>query len=166
MDSELQERDIESENFIFTEHVPSVGMAGIKLPKYFPVYIGHDIHWMQLRKPLVLRLHKFNKTKNPHEYYFSELQLYYPFTNESHLFPEDSEKCENLYKTKKDQILTIKGQVMKHLTAVEEGRERAEEILANEIGDQLDSNIAQENEDAATEGAMNILIYLYLIHQM
>ena len=42
---------------------------------------------------------------------------------------------------------------MKHLTAVEEGRERAEEILANEIGDQLDSNIAQENEDAVLAGA-------------
>ena len=108
---------------------------------------------MQLRKPFVLRLHKFNKTKNPHEYYFSELQLYYPFTDESHLFPEDSENWENLYKAKKDQILIIKSQVMKHLTAVEEGRERAEEMIANEIGDQLDSNIVQENEDAALEDA-------------
>ena len=42
---------------------------------------------------------------------------------------------------------------MKHLTAVEEGGEWAKEIMANEIGDQLDSKIAQENEDAAIVGA-------------
>ena len=38
--------------------------------------------------------------ENPHEYYFSELQSYCPFTKESQLFPEDDIKCENLYDKK------------------------------------------------------------------
>ena len=43
---------------------------------------------------------------------------------------------------------------MKHLAEVEEGRERAEEILANEIGNILDPANEQENEDAVTENVV------------
>ena len=41
---------------------------------------------------------------------------------------------------------------MKHLTQVEEGRAHAEEILANEIGDELDANKEQEETDDLLEG--------------
>ena len=34
---------------------------------------------MRLRKPLVLRFHKFKENKEPHNYYFSELELYHIF---------------------------------------------------------------------------------------
>ena len=43
---------------------------------------------------------------------------------------------------------------MKHLASVEEARQHAEEILANEVGDKLDSNKEQENEDAITDGVI------------
>ena len=33
---------------------------------------------MRLRKPLVLRFHKFKQTTEPHQYYFSQLRLYHP----------------------------------------------------------------------------------------
>ena len=57
----LEDIEIENEDYIFSDTIPSIGTIGIKLPKYFPVHIEPDVQWMQLRKPLVLRLHKFNK---------------------------------------------------------------------------------------------------------
>ena len=107
--------------------------------------------WMQLRKPLALRMHKHKKSENPHEYYYSEMQLYKPFRHESELIPDDLSKCKQKYEKNIKTILNIKGQVMKHLAEVEKGRERAEEILANEIGNILDPANEQENEDAAAE---------------
>ena len=41
---------------------------------------------------------------------------------------------------------------MKHLTQVEENRARAEEILFNEMGDKLDANKEQEEDDDLLEG--------------
>jgi len=107
--------------------------------------------WMQPRKPLALRMHKHKKGENPHEYCYSEMQLYLPFRTESELFPDDERACIDRYMGEKDEILKIKGQVMKHLTEVQEERERAEEIHANEVGDILDPANEQENEDAITE---------------
>ena len=38
---------------------------------------------MKLReKPLVLRIYKYNKQNNPHEFFYSELLLYRPWRNE------------------------------------------------------------------------------------
>ena len=60
--------------------------------------------YMKLRKSYVARLHKFSEVKNPREFYFSELQLYHPFTDESLLFPDDLERCKALYDEKSEYI--------------------------------------------------------------
>ena len=41
---------------------------------------------------------------------------------------------------------------MKHLVQVQEGREHAEEILANEIGDEMDAHNEQVEDDDNIEG--------------
>ena len=143
--------DIDNEDFFFTGQTPKVGEENSKLPRYFPINGVMGIEWMQLRKPLALRKHKHKKGENPHEYYYSQMQLYLPFTDESELLPDDQRACIQKYTEKEKEIIEIKGQVIKHLAEVEKGRERAEEILANDVGNILDPTNEQENEDAASE---------------
>ena len=52
---------------------------------------------MKLRKPLVLRFHKFKKSSQPHDFYYSEQLLYYPHTSNEDLFPNDLEMCKQNY---------------------------------------------------------------------
>ena len=80
------------------------------------------------------------------------MQLYLPFKKEEELFPYDAKKCFEKFKKKSKYIQKVKDQVMKHLTQVEEGRAHAEDILANEIGDELDANKEQEETDDLLEG--------------
>ena len=147
----LEHADIDNEDYIFTGQTPIVGEKYLKLPRYIPINGLMGKEWLLLRKLLALRMHKHKKSENPHEYYYSEMQLYTPFRHESELIPEDLSKCKQKYEKNIKTILNIKGQVMKHLAEVEKGRERAEEILANEIGNILDPANEQENEDAAAE---------------
>ena len=65
-----------------------------RLPRYIPLKNGQ---WMQLRSKTVVRFHKINQTKTPHEFYFSEMQKYLPFVTEAELFPDDFEKCLEKY---------------------------------------------------------------------
>ena len=51
-----------------------------------------NVETMKLRKPLVLRYHKFKQSSEPHDFYYSEQLLYYPHTCNEDLFPEDLEK--------------------------------------------------------------------------
>ena len=48
---------------------------------------------MKLRSKKVLRFHKIKQTSNPHEYYYTELQMFTPFQSDSDLFPDDFKKC-------------------------------------------------------------------------
>ena len=105
-----------------------------------------------LRRPLALRLHKFKKRENAHEFYYSELQLYHPFKKEEELFPDNIQKCKELYDTNEDTINAVKRQVMKHLVQVTEAREHAQEILENEMGDELDANKEQNEHEDNHEG--------------
>ena len=48
---------------------------------------------MTLRRfDTVIRRHKFDFRKDPHEYFYSELLLFYPWIDECNLFPNDFEK--------------------------------------------------------------------------
>ena len=53
-----------------------------RLPRYIPLKNGM---WMQLRSKCVVRFHKINQTKDPHEFHFSEMQKYLPFVTEAEL---------------------------------------------------------------------------------
>ena len=53
--------------------------------------------YMKLQTPKVARFHKYSQIKTPHEFYFSELQLYCPFKLETELEPDCLERCKAKY---------------------------------------------------------------------
>ena len=108
--------------------------------------------YMKRRSRCVIRFHKIDKTKFPHEFHYSQLQLYSKFRNENELMPEDFEKCKLLYDEKSDhngvrKIENIKSILMPYLENIETQREKAELLVENDIGDILDPALEQANED-------------------
>ena len=124
------------------------------LPPFIPLETGSgtgEFKWMKKRSQKAIRFHKFNKTKDPHQWYFSELLLYLPFKKEEELFPDNLESCIALYVSKYDIISRTREQVMPYLKTVSEARERAEEFLSN-IGDEMDPTKEQLEEEHRAEG--------------
>ena len=122
--------------------------------------------YMRKRTRQVIRLHKINRTKYPHEYYFSQLQLYYPFKSESDLKPDDYEKCKNLYDqvsahNNMPKVYNVRSILMKNLESVEQGTERARDTMNSEIEDILDPNFAQEQTECELEGFTEDYDYLH-----
>ena len=108
--------------------------------------------YMKKRSRQVVRMHKINRTKHPHEYIYAQLQMFAPFKKEDDLSPDDFEKCKDLYNKKSDhndklRIENVKCILMKHLESVEAGTERAEEIRQSNIGDTMDPQLEQDNAD-------------------
>jgi len=106
---------------------------------------------------LVICPHKFNQMKNPHEFYFSELQLYMPFKSENELEPDCYEKCRAKYDEVSEhnglrKVHNVKKILMEHLEDVTEGTERARELVESSVGDMLDAENAQENLDCELTG--------------
>ena len=104
--------------------------------------------------PRALRFFKKKHDKNPHLYYFTELMLYHPFHDENELFPDDPQKCEQLYREHKEEIQYVKAQVMPFLESVEEAQVVYEQMRANEeqdiegkMGADLDPEMEQEIAD-------------------
>ena len=104
--------------------------------------------------PRAMRFFKKKYDRNPHLFYFTELMLYHPFRDENQLFPEDPEKCEELYRKHQDEIKYVKAQVMPFLESVEEAQLIYEEMKANErrdaeeqMGVDLDPEMEQEIAD-------------------
>ena len=85
-------------DFIITHDIKSK-----KTIKFLPKYIRindcqfGEPQFMKLRSPMVARFHKFSKVKTPHEFYYSELQLYRPFASEDELSNNSLEICKSLY---------------------------------------------------------------------
>ena len=125
-----------------------------RLPDYIrlkdPLF-PNELKWMKQRKPRVIRFHIFKRTKDPNQFYYSEMQLYLPHQNEEELFPDDFEKCLKKYLENEEKIQYVKKKVMPHFEQVVELREKAEEFLSN-IGDELDANKEQQEEECAAEG--------------
>ena len=126
----------------------------IPLPEYIPLVdpaFPDEIKWMKKRTERCIRFHKFKREKDPHQYYFSEMQLYLPHRNEEELFPDDMDKCIQKYHNNVEKIEDVKQQVMPHFQKVVDAREKAEEFLSN-IGDELDPNKEQEEAECQEEG--------------
>ena len=113
MDKKLTDMDIKKQNYIIHERKPKVGETGRTLPSYICLEGNSKTSehpWMKLRGPRVLRFHKFKKKTNPHEYYYAEMQKYFPFKNEKlDLHPDDFEKCREKY-IKKKTLLILRSQ--------------------------------------------------------
>ena len=82
---------------IWQEHIITYDYDDVDPATELPKFIGisdlkpGELPFMRRRSPQVLRYHKFNREKNPHEYFFSELQLYHPHFN-SKLFSLEKER--------------------------------------------------------------------------
>jgi len=105
---------------------------------------------MKLRKSeAVIRRHKF-KNNDAHQYFFSELLLFWPHQKESQLFPNDEDACKSLYTEKADYIKKVKTILFPHLKDVEEGRDIVEKYnfdLTEKIGVDLDPEGQKANDD-------------------
>ena len=70
------------------------------LPLFIPLVdpaFPDEEKWVKKRNARCIRFHKFKKEKDSHQYYFSEMQLFLPHKKEEDLFPDDFDKCKELY---------------------------------------------------------------------
>ena len=116
-------------------------------------YKGEPRHMRLRNQRLVIRYHKFKRIEI-HQYCYSELELYYVFENERERQKclEDPEYCSDFYMKNRAQVKYCKGKIMPYLNQVEEGIELADQLRESEIGDNLDPENEQENEEAEKEG--------------
>ena len=127
-----------------------------ELPKYIALrdLKPGELPFMKLRSAQVLRYHKFNKEKNSHEYYYSELQLYHPHSkNSRHSLlkeREDINMCRDTFNT--SNLSNVKRKVMEFVESVEEGLEKAQEMIDNTIGDELNPEKEQDKAECEAEG--------------
>ena len=111
--------------------------------------------YLKLRSPLVVRLHKFKKHDNPHEWCFAELELYHIFDDDKQRrkCQEDLEFCQKVYEVNKEKINYVKSKTMPYLNIVEEALDDADRLIeTEEIEAELDAENAQDNFDALQEG--------------
>ena len=104
--------------------------------------------------PRAMRFFKKKHDRNPHLFHFGKLILYHPFRDENELFPEDPEKCEELYMKQQDEIKYVEAQLMPFLESVEEAQLIYDEMKADErrereeaMGADLDPEMEQEIAD-------------------
>ena len=155
--SENKEDVVSKIDFIITHDFETRNLIH-HLPKYLKLtdLEPGESRFMKLRSTYVARLHKFNKLKFPHEFYYSELQLYKPFINEQMLHPDSLENCLALYDELSEhnnirRITNVKTILMEHLEVVEEGTEKAKEVYDSNAGMVLDNANEQDNADCGEE---------------
>ena len=83
--------------------------------------------------------------------------MFHPFVSEQELEPDDIDKCMNIYLTKSNhngrlRIENVQNILLKHLVSVENGTERAEEMLKSRSGDFIDPEFEQDNDDCENDG--------------
>ena len=99
--------------------------------------------------PRALRFFKKKFDNNPHLFYLAELMLFHPFRDENELFPENPEKCEQLYLKHMEEIKYRKAQLMPFLESVEEAQLRYEEMKADQelnVEDKVGPDLDPEHE--------------------
>ena len=145
--------------------------SSLLLPKYISLSDPKpgEPCYLRLRSfPLVVRLHKFNRTKEHHEYLSSELLQYHAFRSEEELSRNDEKQCAELYcETVNGEEITkvvkLKNILMEHQESVLEGKSKAEAILSAAVGEQLDPELEQELRDGELEGISEHPEYQVLI---
>ena len=165
-DFSAQKVEIECDKFgkvMFENHIISVDYDESEQATELPLFIciqglkPGELPYMRRRSVQVLRYHKFNREQSPHEFMYSELQLYMPHSSKKKFGPtlekerDDFETCLSTYQ--KSDISKVKGKVMEFLESVEEGLEKAKE-LQNTIGDELDPQNEQDMDECQAEGVV------------
>ena len=120
------------------------------------IKLRNNLGYMKKRLiPAILRYHKHKEHHNPHEYMYSQLQLWHHWRNESELCEDDFEKCQQLLLSSSNQLQQVQEGLFPSRKAVEEARaiiENFPDPRPSHFGDNLDSQNEQANEDAAMEG--------------
>jgi hypothetical protein len=88
--------------------------------------------------------------------------FFYPWTNESSLYPEDFDSCWNLFQTNTEIIDNNKERLFPHKNNISLARELIAQQAKNSIGEQLDANNEQQNEDDEREGTTQNPNYRHL----
>ena len=150
----------DEENTIHADYVIHVNPKHRKpLPKQIQLlgnFNSGELSQMRLRKePKVVRLHKFKKYSEPHEYYYAQLELYYIFRNEDERMhcEENANLCFHIYETNITSIEYARSKTMPFMNDVEEAIEKAEDLLNEDnIEEELDPEGAQDNAECEVEG--------------
>ena len=109
--------------------------------------------WKKRSFPKAARIHKKKEDTDPHRYFLSELMLFHGFIDEQDLGCDDEDKCRKLYLEKKDAIQFVKSHLMPFAQGIEEARHYVEQAKQNEeqpennVGEELDPEKEQENEE-------------------
>ena len=105
--------------------------------------------------PRALRFFKKKYEKNPHLFYFTKLMLFHPFRDENELFPEDPQRCEELYLRHKQEIQVVEAQLLPFMESVEEAQVIYEQMRANDeqdIEDKMGADLDPEMEQEIADG--------------
>ena len=105
-----------------------------------------------------IRFFKKRIERSPHKFYLQQLMLFHPFRDEAMLFPDDEEKCIELYLKNEDKIKKAQAQLMPFLESVDEAQKLYQENRAKEqrdieevMGAELDPEMEQEAADGDEE---------------
>lgn len=132
------------------------------LPKTIELEKGLGV--MRLRTlPFVLRMHKFKENEDPHQFFYSELVLYRHWRNEDELKEDSHEDCLALFNEESPNnpeisyIAEVKENIFPEKNNVELARAIVEDMddpdqRPSHIGDQLDAQNEQENEEGEAIG--------------
>ena len=108
--------------------------------------------------PRAIRFFKKRFQVNPHKFYLAELMLFHPFRDEAELYPDEAEKCEQLYLKNEDKIKRVKARLMPFLESVDEAqklyqenREKDQRDIEGIMGADLDPEQEKEVEEAGDE---------------
>ena len=114
--------------------------------------------YMQLRRPLVVRYHKFKKSVESHDYLFSELELFHIFLTEEERTKciEDFEYCLETYQNNLEEISYVRSKTMPFVNHVEDGLEKAEVVYNKDnVAETLDPQAAQDDAECEEEGILD-----------
>ena len=158
-EDELAEVD-DADNTIHADYIIHLDPKKRKpLPKQIQLegnFNSGEVSQMKLRKePKVVRLHKFKKYSEPHEYYYSQLELYYIFRseNEREHCEEFENLCFSIYESNLQSIEYARSKTMPFMHNIEEAIEKAEELVnESDIEEELDPEGAQDNAECEVEG--------------
>ena len=164
-DSEEDEIDMKSYivgDELVTKETKKKSNEKVALPKFIQLtnLKPGEPAFMRLRTPLVLRFHKINRSKDPHGYIFSQLQLYMPFRKEEDLGAEDYTTCQVVYARVQDDLRTVKTLLFPHMDGMLEASERVEELFETNAGAHFDPANEQDNDDCEEEGVCDHPNYL------
>ena len=119
-----------------------------------PFYPGEP-RFMKLRRPCVVRVHKFRRTVESHDYVFSQLELYFIFRakEERERCLEDFDFCIETYLDNLKDINYVRSKTMPFMNHVEDCLEKADEVVNKDnIAETIDPQAAQDDGDCLEEG--------------